>query len=369
MSERSEINSAFPSIPSVNGPSKRRRVTLAELSAATGLARTTISDILNRNVGSRYSEDTRRKVQKAMRELGYTPSRAAQQLARGKSGQLGLMLTRDFSNPLYARIIHQIDTEMRARGYVMQMALTQIDPTTRLARLVPLPTEDLEGLLIGPISDPMELERRKRLIKSNYPVVTFGMPVESEYDAVTLDPQLVYGTAIEHLFDKGHRKIGYLMAPPQRTAMMENNDQFPAWTLLREANLTREEWFLWQGDSQRYEDQFAAAEKYAKSWLSWPDTSRPTALLVHSDQVAMATLSAFHKAGIRVPQDISIVGFDNSAESGYLTPALTTVDTQMPHMIRMAIERLIDRIKSPEDDRVSRTVKPVLVERASVRAL
>jgi LacI family transcriptional regulator len=365
MAERFDLNPINP----VSPQPKRRRVTLAELSAATGLARTTISDILNRNVGSRYSEDTRRKVQKAMRELGYTPSRAAQQLARGKSGQLGLMLTRDFSNPTYARIIHQIETEIRARGYAMQMALTQIDPQTRLARLVPLPTEDLEGLLIGPINDPMELERRRRLIKSNYPVVTFGLPVESEFDAVTIDPQLTFGTAIEHLYDKGHRKIGYLLAPPQRTAMQENNDAFAAWNLLNEAGLTRDEWFLWQADSQRYEDQFTAAERYAKSWLDWPEVARPTAILVHTDQAAFAALAAFHKAGIRVPEDVSIIGFENSAESAYTIPALTTVDTQMGHMIKMAIDRLIDRIKSPEDDRVTRTVKPVLVERGTVRAL
>jgi len=365
MSDRSEINPIVPVTPQ----GKRRRVTLAELSAATGLARTTISDILNRNVGSRYSEDTRRKVQKAMRDLGYTPSRAAQQLARGKSGQLGLMLTRDFSNPTYARMIHQIETEIRGRGYTMQMALTQVDPQTRLARLVPLPTDDLEGLLIGPINDPMELERRRRLIKNSYPVVTFGLPVEGEYDSVTIDPQLVYGTAIEHLYDKGHRKIGYLLAPPQRTAMQENNEAFAAWSLLKEANLTRDEWFLWQNDSQRYEDQYAAAERYAKSWLGWPDTARPTAILVHSDQAALAALAAFHKAGIRVPEDLSVVGFENSAESAYTIPAITTVDTQMSHMIKMSIDRLVDRIKSPEDDRVTRTVKPVLVERASVRAL
>ena len=106
----------------------RRRVTLEQVAIAAGVGRTTVSDILNRNAGDKYQDETRKRVEEAVRKLGYTASRAAQQLARGRSGVIGLILTRDLSNPVFASRVEVVEKEIKRMGYRMQLAFTEGDP-------------------------------------------------------------------------------------------------------------------------------------------------------------------------------------------------------------------------------------------------
>jgi len=100
-----------------------------------------------------------------------------------------------------------------------------------------------------------------------------------------------------------------------------------------------------------------------------PASDRPTAVICHNDQVATTALSAFSHAGIRVPGDLSIIGYDNLPESAFLVPALTTIDNHVELQMKQSVERLLERINNPDASRRVYMVQPTLVERQSVRDL
>ncbi|HEV7298652.1 MAG TPA: LacI family DNA-binding transcriptional regulator [Tepidisphaeraceae bacterium] len=342
------------------------RVTLEHLAAATGLARTTISDIMNRNVGTKYSAETRDRVMKAVNELGYLPVRAAQQLARGRSGQIGLMLTRDFSNPFFARVADVVEREVRKLGYRLQMTVTDGEEGSEAERLRQLQSDAVEGLIIGPVYEKLDLDMHANLLKGSLPTVLFGGSIGSVFDEVAIHDAIGWRLAIQHLTERGHRNIAFLSAPPSRLTADNVNERFSALLELRVAGVFHAEWIFWQHDTGRFEDSLAVSREFSQRWLQAPADDRPTAVICHNDQVALTALSAFHEAGIRVPNDLSLIGCDNLPESAYLVPSLTSIDNHVDEQMRQAVNRLMARIESPGADRATIVVQPSLVTRGSV---
>ncbi|NJL30663.1 MAG: LacI family transcriptional regulator, partial [Phycisphaerales bacterium] len=201
-------------------------MTLEQVAVATGLGRTTVSDILNRNVGDKYSRATREQVLKAVRHLGYTPSRAAQVMARGRSGLVGLLLTRDFSNPFWARVANHVEQELRARQFRMQLAITQGRPEDERQLVDQLYGDQIEGLIMGPVYETLDLEEHHNVLRGRLPVVLFGGICGNDFDNVALDHEAGKRIALEYLLARGHKRIGYLCAPPSRLRPDEPNVEY-----------------------------------------------------------------------------------------------------------------------------------------------
>lgn len=357
MSERSEKTSKPP------------RVTLEQVAKATGLGRTTISDILNRNAAGNYSNETRALVMKAVRELGYAPARAAQQLARGRSGVVGLMLTRDFANPFFARIADLVERNVRKRGYRLQIAVAEGDQDAELERIRQMKSDAVEGLIVGPVYEHLDVEQHRSVFRGELPMVLFGGPFESEFDHVALDHDLAWKMRLTYLADRGHRRIAVLCLPPSRQNPDTPNLNHVALQMMRRAGLLLPDWVQWQSDTGNFADFHSACAQFARRWRHATPPDRPTAAICLNDQVAMTALSALTSEGIRVPQDLSVIGYDNLPESGYLVPSLTTVDNNVARQMDACVELLHDRIANPRRERVVKTIRPTLVERASVRTI
>ena len=368
-SERSEYAYGIMSERSENITAPSPRVTLQHVAALTGLGRTTVSDILNRDAASKYSKETRSLVYRAVKESGYTPARAAQQLARGRSGQIGLMLMRDFANPYFARIADAVERELRERGYRLQLALTDGNPETERARILQMQSDRVEGLIVGPVYETLDLEQHKNLWQGNIPLVLFGSNLAAGFDEVTLNMSAGVSTSFELLIQRGHRKIGALAIPPSRLQPDQPNPNNEFVTIAKRLGVYAPEWFEWQQDTGRFEDSHAAAVRFARRWKLADPANRPTAMVCLNDQVAMTALSAFHQEGIRCPDDISLIGHDNLPEGAYLVPALTTIDNHVELQMKQSVERLLERINNPDAPRRVYMVQPTLVERQSVRDL
>ncbi len=360
MSERSE------QLDVVNPP---RRVTLEQVASAAGLARTTVSDILNRNISDKYSRATRDRVLKAVRTLGYTPSRAAQVMARGRSGLIGLLLTRDFSNPFWARVANFVEQELRSRTYRMQLAVTEGNPEQERRLIQQLDGDQVEGLIIGPVYEAIDLEQHHHVLRGRLPTVLFGGFCDSNFDNVALDHEAGKGMAIEYLLDHGHRRIGYLCAPPSRLRPDQPNPDYPVYRMFADRGLLQPEWFIWQADTGRFDDFYQSCVGFVNCWKNADPATRPTAVICHNDQVAMTAYRALHEAGVSVPGDLSMVGYDNLPETAYLPPPLTTVDNQAQQQMRALVQRLIERLEHPRQTVQQITIRPTLVERASVRSV
>lgn len=362
MSERSENVELKPAV-------RRGRVTLEDVATATGLGRTTISDILNRDEAGRYSDQTRKLVAKAVRELGYAPARAAQQLARGRSGLIGLLLTRDFTNPFFARVADLVERTVRERGYRLQLAIAAGDQKTELDRIRQMQGDAVEGLIVGPVYEQLDIEQHRSVFGGGLPMVLFGGPFDSEFDHVALDHQAGWRVRIEYLKRQGHQRIAVLCLPPSRETSEPTNPPHLGLQLMKRAGVLDLDWVQWQPDTGHFADSYGACLKFARRWKTTRKADRPTAAICLNDQVAMTALSAFAQQGIRVPADLSIVGYDNLPESAYLVPPLTTVDNNVNEQMEACVELLIDRIAHPGRERVVRTIRPKLVMRESILAI
>jgi LacI family transcriptional regulator len=369
------------SIPKTPRPRsvRPRRVTLLDVAREAGLSRTTVSDVLNRGEAGRlYAEETRRRVQAAVRTLGYAPSSSAQKLARGRSGLIGLVLLRDFSNPYFARLADAVDREVRRRGMRLQTAVRTCDEQDEEhcaredARLIEqMQADEVEGLLMGPVYERLDLRQHKHLFTGALPTVLFGSAMHhggegrSGLDTIGYDAIASRSLAVEHLRELGHTRVGYLCAPPNRvdpTAV----DHVAGLRLLAEAGMfAGPQWVMWQPDDGVLDHYAAAAESFAEQWHTTQPSRRPTALICLNDASAMAALGVFHRRGIRVPQDVSLVGNDDLPEAAHLVPALTTISNDVTAEMRLAVGRLTARIEDPSLPAIAQAGEPRLVVRDS----
>ena len=328
------------------GPAKR--VTLDAVAKAAGLGRTTVSDILNRGASSNYAPETQQRVRDAVQRLGYIPSRAAQTMARGRSGLIGLLLTRDFSNPFWARFADAVEKKVRSAGYLLHLGVSCGDPGDEAQHIRRLMADGVEGLIIGPIYEQRDLDEHAALVGSSLPTVVYGKPLGT-LDAVTSN-DLHNGRLLgQHLLQLGHQRLALLGDPSSdRQAFLENRFGGIA-DAYSDAGLDiPRDWHIPQPDLGRPEDAYQTAAHFAQRFLATDPADRPTAVACHNDQFALASLCAFHEAGIRVPHDLALTGYDNLPESRFTVPPLTTVDSRIDQIIEHGVELLAKRISHPD---------------------
>lgn len=355
--------SQSPSKPLPANVKTTRRVTLEQVAIAARVGRTTVSDILNRNAASKYQPETCKRVEEAVQQLGYTASRAAQQLARGRSGMIGLILTRGFSNPVFARRVEVVEKQIKQRGYRMQLAFTEGDPAMEASCIRQMQSDAVEGLIMGPMYEALDLQQHKHILEGQLPVVLFGGMMNRGYDEVGTHPDASIHLSVKHLLAMGHQRVGFLGAPTPRTPKGPSRlfEQY-----LKEAGLENPSPIIWSPDTCCYDDYYQVAKEFITQWKQMSPQDRPTAMLCHNDQMATTAIAACHEQGVLVPDDLSLIGYENAPSSPYLTPALTTIDNRGDEQMKQAIELLIDRIKKPNAPKQKRVIYPALIERASV---
>ncbi|MEM1012323.1 MAG: LacI family DNA-binding transcriptional regulator [Planctomycetota bacterium] len=356
------------------------RVTLVDVAREAGVSRTTVSDVLNRGdaAAGLYADETRERVARAVQSLGYAPLAKAQSLARGRSNLIGLVLLCDFSNPYFARFANAVELEVARRGMRLQLAVRDSShdaspqqSTQRDAELIArMVADDVEGLFVGPVYEQLDLSTHVPLTGGRLPTVLFGGSVESgvEFDTVAVDRDGSAALAIDHLQGLGHERIGFLCAPPSRTEPTRD-DHFAAIELLRQRGVfAGTQWIAWQPDTGSLDAYAEATMAFCDQWLASEPDDRPTAVLCLNDAAAMAALGVFHRRGIRVPDDLSVVGFDDLPEAPHLVPALTSVDSHVDRQVAAMVERLLARIDNPDTKPGHVAITPTLRPRASTAA-
>ena len=310
-------------------PASSRRVTLSMVADEVGLGVTTVSDILNRGAGDRYADDTRRRVESAVERLGYTPSRAAQSTRSGRSGVVGLLLTRDFSNPFWARFADTTEKALRRRGYFAQLGVCDGDPETETRHMQRLLGDRAEGLIIGPIYEEKDLRSHGRLVGGLIPTVVFGSDGVTKLDTVDVDVEANGELIAGHLAARGHRRVALLGDPAEDPLAYERSVFHAIEAALAAAGRPVDRsWIFPQRDRGRSEDAYATAAAFAHRFKQTVPEAKPTAVVCHNDQFAAAALCAFDAAGLRVPEELSVIGHDNLPESRFTIPPLTTLDSK-----------------------------------------
>ena len=307
--------------------------TIKEIAGMLGLSVATVSRSLNDK--SDISEETKERVRKLANGLNYQPSEIARGLVLQRTNTFGLAIS-NLSHPLYAEIAEKIEENARKNNYAVILSSGTEGIGNQIEKFR---GRRVDGLMLGPIFRNHHIEYIWRLKKDKFPFVLFGNIENVETDYVTVNR--VKGTylAIKHLIDLSHKKIGYLCLPVEDMSSPTKLKGFEK--AIYEAHLPlKNEWIV-KGEGTR-----ESGYKKMKELLLLKD--RPTCLFAHNDLAAIGAMKVIRDVGLKVPDDISLIGFDNIKEGEYLDTPLTTVDQPKEEIGKRLVEVLLERIEHAE---------------------
>lgn len=335
-------------------PGERRRLghpSLADVAERAGVAPVTVSRVANGQESVR--PETRRRVQEAMTELGYRANTAARALATGRFGTIGVIAF-DLTAVGNLYIADAVIRQAQHAGMAVNLAtLDAADDASLQAAIQRLTSLAIDGLIVV---EARILDTPNLRLPSNLPVVVAEGAPDIGYPAVGVDHGAGAIAATEHLLELGHRTVHHISGLP---------DSHPS-ARRRQA---------WQRTLRRHGCDIAepiagdwSAESGYRAGLELLTDPGVTAVFAANDQMAVGVLRAAAELGRRVPEDLSVVGYDDSEVAGYLTPPLTSVRQDLAGVGRSCVDLLVDSIHGNEPDWSTRLLRPQLVVRQSTAA-
>lgn len=338
------------------------KVTISDIAARTGVSLATVSLVMNNRPG--VSQETRQRVLAAAQSLGYQP-KGGPALARNGSRMktVGLLVKTDpamppHANPFYSKVILGIEDACRRSGMNLLFSALPVDEDNHLVEIPPLITnEGADGLLlVGAFVDKTITSLRGHKVP---PVVLVdAYAIQENYDRVISDNFNAAYQAVEYLIGLGHRHIGLVGGQP---------DAYPSLRDRRNGYLRA---LKDTGLEPACMAEFNINNTHGFSECSRMLEANPqlTALFGINDDVALAALRAAQHLGKRVPEDLSVIGYDDIYLAAEAVPPLTTLHVDTVAMGRAAVDLLAFRQANPEAARITLTIHPTLVPRASTAA-
>jgi DNA-binding LacI/PurR family transcriptional regulator len=325
--------------------------TMAEVAALAGVTKQTVSNVVS---GKKVRPDTAAKVNAAIAQLGYKPNLLARSLATGATMTVGLFVPA-VANPFYSELVEEVENVLVRHGYNLLLATTRNDSDYTRKHLDILTRRSVDALLVA--GDAGVIEQLPTLAAASFPVVLFAWEVDppDTLPVVSIDYEHAGYLAGRHLRELGHQKVVVVADLPAHARRIDGlRRAFAADGL----NIGEEMVFTKTSDNPA--GGFAAA---AAALAAHPDA---TALFATHDVLALGALEAIQESGRQVPDDMSIVGFDDIAQVGRAHPALTTVAFPKREMAQQAVELLLRAVQAdkPPTDVVT-LLRPTLVVRDS----
>lgn len=343
--------------------STQRMVTIRDIASDTGLSVATISVVLNQTPkANKIPANTQRRIEESARRLGYTPNLVARSLRNRRTHHVGLLVF-DISDPFCSVIIRGIEKSLYESGYMAVLTDLQDDPK-RLRSCAKMLMEGRVGGVVA-IANPLYFENEIFEILSGFrvPAVIMGRErKERRFASVVIENGAGTYALMEHLYQLGHREIAFIKGPEAV------NDSEPRWDGLcafaKRAGLKISPQLVVQikGRNSTYEEGYQLTEKLLRANRSF------TALVTFDDLTAFAAIVALTSAGIRVPQDCSVAGFDDLPAAAFYNPPLTTVNQFLEKQGTIAgdlIKALISGETAAKKIELHRKVVPQLVVRGS----
>lgn len=318
----------------------RKRVTSTMVAKQAGVSQTTVSFVLNEVEGQNISPETTERVLNAARDLGYVPDAAARMLARGVSDNVALVLTRPHDAVLSDEYVSYILTGIAKvfRKDAHRILLEFVDEDTQGRTYLKLAHgKEAVGLLVIPYNPTnKDIAVMRELSAEDFPIITLGK-VHDDIRSVSIKDQKGVLDALTHLYDLGHRRIAAISYAPQGGAMSPMGRLQTYERFTDEMNLdSRDE--LVQYGSFTPKSGYQATRRLLK--LDRP----PTAIFALNDIMAFGAMTAIQEAGLKVPEDISVVGYDGIHLARYTSPSLTTLQAPNVEQGELAAKMLRDII-------------------------
>ena len=317
-------------------PSGGGRPNLKQLAASLGVSVSTVSRVLSgRAEQNRIAPATRERVLAAATQLGVIVDQHARGLRLGQTLTIGLVIP-DIANPFFAHFASAVEKASRAAGYTVLLCDSQEATAIEQESVHLLQARRVDGMIVAPVG-----ETHQHLL----PVKHAGVPIVlmdrvfPQWDVPSVASDNFGGAhmATKYLADRGHRRIGCVQGLPASYANRERVRGYKAG--LQEAGLGMDPRLLLGSD-------FTAEGGYRGAWeLCRDPQTRPTALFALGSLLALGALRAIHECGMRVPQDISVVAFDEQPWAQFLAPSLTTVAQPVDALASEAFARLLELMR------------------------
>ncbi|MEJ2613694.1 MAG: LacI family DNA-binding transcriptional regulator [Ignavibacteriaceae bacterium] len=332
--------------------------TIKDVAKTANVSTATVSLVINNH--KRISPETRVKVNKAIRELNYHPFRSARGLVSQKTGNIGFILTEDHflrSEPFYTRIF--LGTEFAARENEFYILLTTVPSGFKAGDRLPrfVLERNVDGIIIaGKVPDDLI----KSLEKYSPPLVFIDYyPENNKYSNVLIDNVSGGKKAVQHLIDYGHEKIGFIAGDIQHPSI---KDRFQGYKIaMEEKGLAyNDTYYVTDEENPARENGYSAAKKLLNK------NKKITAIFACNDAMAIGVMQYLKEKKIKIPEDISIIGFDNVEADLSLDPPLSTISVKKTDMGIEAIHLMAEVLNNNKVKSIKKVLVPVeLISRKS----
>lgn len=336
----------------------KEKATIRDVAAAAGVSVATVSYVLNGK--KKVSEQTRNEVLDVIRRLEYVPDLNARGLSKKDTRLIGVVVpqtepgsTLMFRNNFYSEILGSIEYHARQNGYHVLISAT--DVTEDYLNLIR--ERNLDGVIIIGTYQNRFFSQLKQL---EVPVVLVDSYCKYDwFHAIRIDDERSSWMATRYVLEAGHRKIALVSGLLHDSGVMQK--RFKGYReALEEFGVPYREEYLFE-ETVDYDSGVAIAQRIAR------EKTDVTAVVATADIFAIGLMKGFYEAGVRVPEDISVMGFDDLDISAYLTPGLTTVRQQISLKGERAVTLLVQNMENPSMPRVEEVLPVSLVERDSVK--
>lgn len=314
-----------------------RRPRIQDVATQVGVSLGTVSAVLNGK--GRVSLATRRRVEAAIAHLGYSPDLYASNLARRQRHLLGVIVS-NLQNPFFAETAQAIEEEATAHGYQISLMATNFSRQQHGAAVKQLLQARIAGLAV--ITSEEDAPSRDLVVASGVPAVFLDVakPASEKCSVIRVDSRGGMRAAVEHLIGLGHRKLLYVRNSNQRPEPALRSH------LLRDQGFTAAvRAFAASGLQTHVVNVHGPGADAGEQAIASAYPALPfTAVIATTDLVAMGVYRALHARGLRIPEDVSVVGFDNTDFSRFMNPPLTTVDVPRSELSRFVLSSLLGAV-------------------------
>lgn len=329
-------------------------VTLKQVAKHAGVSPATVSRVLNKS--NKVDPVTRQRVEHVLQALGYQLSRVARRLRveSGDSNIIGLIIP-DIQNPFFSDIARGVEDVAQAHNYAVILANSDENAAKEKFSLAVMRAESVDGIILPPIEE--NDEGVIKLVEEGIPFVCVDrIPSNANVDTVSVDNRTGTYEATELLIKRGHRRIGFIAGLPNISTSRERRLGFEQAHAAYDIPLPEQ--LVGVGDSKQ-----ASGMALTNELLSLPEP--PTAIVVGNNLMTLGALMAIHQRGLRIPEEIAIIGFDDFLGAECLSSPLTVVRQPSYDVGREAFQMLLERIQQPDGPPRHLVLRPTLIIRHS----
>lgn len=346
---------------------RKKPATLSDIAASSGVAPMTVSRVVN---GTGYvSEGTRERVLQVVAEMNYRPNGLARSLKRQRTETVGLVLG-DISNPYSTETANAVREGLSAKGFNLFICISEHSAKEDIAAFDALVDHNVDGIIVATRSNKEGDEKLANIADRNIPVVVVGRDFRHDLvDSIAADNFAGGYAATQHLIDLGHSRVGFIGATFGDRGNLKRLQGYLS--ALTDHGLAVDERLITGRRETLSDVPGYSTEKIGyegmKRLLSLPQP--PTAVFARNDFTAVGAMTAIKEAGLSIPRDIAVVGFDDTPLALHTLPPLTTVRQPMRLQGQLAAELLLRRITEKENlKRESRVLECELIVRQSTVA-